>query len=118
MGLAQFLRLPLVADRTADLAERVAGRSRLAVWQRVKDGLADLSPAEAKGYIRARALTVVKEETSRLIEQEGAKASRIRERIEAAATAALIETIVSQVAAAQPADRITERPVTRIRRAA
>jgi hypothetical protein len=105
MGLAQFLRLPLAIDRTADLAERVAGRSRLAVWQRVKDGLAGLSLAEARGYIRARALTVVKEETSRLIEQEGVKASRLRERIEAAATSALIETIVEQIAAAQPVAR-------------
>jgi hypothetical protein len=105
MGLARFLRLPLAVDRTADFAERVACRSRLAVWQRVKDGFAGLSLAEARGYIRARALTVVKEETSRLIEQEGVKASRLRERIEAAATAALIETIVEQIAATQPMAR-------------
>lgn len=106
MGLAHFLRLPLAGDRTADFAERVAGRSRLAVWQRVKDGFTGLSLAEAKGYIRARALTVVKEETRRLIEQEGANAGRLRDRIEAAATMALIETIVEQIAAAQPAVRV------------
>lgn len=102
MGIAQFLRQTLAADRTADLAERVAGRSRLAVWQRVKDGLADLSPAEARGYIRARALTVVKEETGKLIEQEGSKVRRLRERIESAATSALIETIIQQTASKQP----------------
>ena len=102
MALAQLLRFPLMADRAADLAERVAARSRLAVWQRVKDGLTALSPAEARGYVRARSVLVIKEETIRLIEQEGVRALRVREKIEAAATASLIETIVSQVSAARP----------------
>ena len=101
MAFAQFLRFPLIAGRTADLAERVAARSRLAVWQRVKDGLAGLSAAEARGYVRARSLAVIKEETRRLIEQEGAKVLRVREGIEAAATTSLIDTIVNQVSANQ-----------------
>jgi hypothetical protein len=42
---------------------------------------------------------VVKEETSRLIEQEGAKVARQRARIEAAATESLIATMVCHAAA-------------------
>jgi hypothetical protein len=83
-------------DRTAEMAERVSGRSRMAVWQRVKEGLAGLDPVEARGYIRARALPIVKDETSRLIEQEGQRVARRREVIIRAATESLICTMVAQ----------------------
>jgi hypothetical protein len=79
------------------MAERVAGRSRMAVWQRVKDGLGNLSPVEARGYIRARALPIVKEETSRLIEQEGVRIARLRDVIVRGAAESLIRTIVAQL---------------------
>ena len=84
-------------DRTAEMAERVAGRSRMAVWQRVKEALANLDPVEARGYIRARALPIVKDETSRLIEQEGQRVARRREAIIVAATESLIRTIAAQL---------------------
>ena len=87
----------LLPDRTAEMAERVAGRSRMAVWQRVKDGLSEFRPLEARGYIRARALPVIKEETERLIEQEGAKVVRLRDSIVATATESLIRSIISQM---------------------
>ncbi len=87
----------LVSDRLAEMAERIAGRSRLAVWQRVADRLGDLEAAEVRGYIRVRAMAIVEAETSRLIEQEGPRVGRIRQRIIATATQALVETIVAQV---------------------
>src|SRR5262245_53011819 len=89
--LAQWLRL----DWVTEMAERVAGRSRLAVWQRVMDRLGGLSPHEARGYLRARAVTVVREETDRLIEQEGVKVARLRRPIEDAALALLIHTMTT-----------------------
>ena len=94
MAFSQLFAFRSVQGRTAEMAERVAGRSRMAVWQRVKDGLPVLAPLEARGYIRARAVAVVKEETTRLIEQEGVKVARQRERIEAAATESLIAALV------------------------
>jgi hypothetical protein len=94
MAFSQLFAFRSVLDRTAEMAERVAGRSRMAVWQRVKDGLGTLAPLEARGYIRARAASVVKEETCRLIDQEGAKVARQRARIEAAAIESLIATMV------------------------
>jgi hypothetical protein len=95
MAFSQLFAFRSVLDRTAEMAERVAGRSRMAVWQRVKDGLATLEPVQARGYIRARAISVVKEETSRLIEQEGVKVARQRARIEAAATEMLVAAMVN-----------------------
>ena len=87
----------LVSDRLAEMAERVAGRSRLAVWQRVTDKLPALGPTEARGYIRARAIAVIHAETDRLIEQEGPRVGKIRERIVAFATQSLVESIVVQL---------------------
>ena len=91
--LAQWL----VSDRLADLSERVAGRSRLAVWQRVSARLATLGASESRGYVRARAIAVVQAETDRLIEQDGPRVAALRERIIAAAIGTLVETIVGQV---------------------
>ena len=93
---ARFTRW-LNSDRLNEMAERVAGRSRLAVWQRVADRLGDLEASEARGYVRVRALSIVEAETSRLVEQEGPRVGRIRQRLVATATQALVETIVAQV---------------------
>ena len=91
--LSQFLG----ADRLAEMAERVAGRSRMGVWQRVVRQLASLGPTEARGYLRARAVAVVREETSRLIEQEGSVVARRRAEIEETALNLLINMISSQL---------------------
>jgi hypothetical protein len=79
------------------MAERVAGRSRMGVWQRVMDRLPELGPIEAKGYLRARGISVVREETSRLIEQEGAAIVRYQREIEESAIQLLVEMISVQV---------------------
>ena len=87
----------LISDRLAEMAERVSGRSRLAVWQRVADRLSHLEAVEARGYIRVRAIAIVQAETNRLVEQEGPRVGRMSQRIVAAATNSLVETIVAQL---------------------
>ena len=87
----------LVADRLAEMTERVAGRSRMAVWQRVVDRLPELAAAEMRGYVRARAVSIIAAETDRLIDQEGPRVARMRGEIVTAATASLVETIVVQL---------------------
>jgi hypothetical protein len=91
--LAKFLG----PDRITAMAERVAGRSRMGVWQRVMNGLPTLRPTEAKGYLRARGISVVREETSRLVEQEGAAIVRHRDEIEESAMQLLVEMISAQI---------------------
>jgi hypothetical protein len=86
----------LGGNRVAALAERVAGRSRLAAWQRVHERVYSLSPGELRGYVRARAIGVVKEETQRLIEQEGDGVRRRQTQIEEAAVTMLVELIAAQ----------------------
>jgi hypothetical protein len=108
MALPRFFPFWGASSRTSEMAERVAGRSRMAVWQRVKNDVATLAPVEARGYIRARALPIVKDETSRLIDQEGGRISRLREPIVSAATESLISTIIAQLAERRTAPGMRE----------
>ncbi len=96
LEISHFIRRWAGADRTLEMAERVAGRSRMQVWQRVAAQLPELGPTEGRGYLRARAIGVVREETARLAEQEGASVARLRDKIEAAALDLLIQTIAAQ----------------------
>lgn len=93
----QLISRWLGSDRVTDLAERVAGRSRLGVWQRVVDRLPTLGRAEARGYLRARAVAVVREETDRLVEQEGGWVAHHRQAIEETALQGLVQTILAQL---------------------
>jgi hypothetical protein len=108
MAWPQLLAQWLVSDRLTEMAERVAGRSRLAVWQRVVERIDTLGPAESRGYLRARAASIILAETDRLIEQEGTLVARMRERVIAAATDSLVETIVVQLAS-QRAGKVSRR---------
>lgn len=87
----------LGSNRIAEMAERIAGRSRMGVWQRVMHRLNSLGPTEARGYLRARGINVVREETSRLIEQEGSAVAGRRAEIEETAMHLLINMISSQM---------------------
>jgi hypothetical protein len=98
LGLSDVLQQWLGSDRITTLAERVAGRSRMGVWQRVVHRLPTLGPTEARGYLRARAMTIVRKETSRLIEQEGSALDSWRIEIEETAIHLLIGMIAAQIA--------------------
>lgn len=97
MTVSDVVSQLLGSDRIAEMAERVAGRSRMGVWQRVMHRLNSLGPTEARGYLRARGITVVREETSRLIEQEGTAIAGRRTEIEETAMHLLINMISSQM---------------------
>ena len=97
MGLAQWMMDLLVTDKVAHLAERIAGRSRLATYQRVCEKLGSLDVHEARGYIRARAALVVSQETDKLIAQEGTGIQRLRPQLLAAAMDSLVTAILQQM---------------------
>lgn len=83
-------------DRLAALSERVASRSRLQVWQRVSGRVHTLSPIEARGYLRARGIGVVRSEIAHLINQDGAAVAAHQAKIEETAMQLLIEWISAQ----------------------
>ena len=96
MALPQLLARWFVTDKVPELAERIAARSRQAVGQRVAQRLGTLGPAEARGYIRARAAAIVHQETERLIAQEGSRVAELREKLRAAATEAVVVQLLNQ----------------------
>jgi len=97
VAVSEMIAQWLGSDRITDMAERVAGRSRLDVWQRVMHRLPTLGPAEGRGYLRARAISVVRQETARLIEQEGSSLIVHRTEIEERAMHRLINMISAQI---------------------
>lgn len=109
MATLQQISQWLFPSRLSEMAERVAGRSRMMVWQRVASWLGNLGPTEVRGYIRSRASAVVIAETDRLIEQEGEKVARMREQIIDTALAMLVDVIAAQM---------RERAASAMRRAA
>lgn len=59
MKLAQFLTAPRIARRVARLTHEVTEQSREAVRARLGDHAMEMSLAEARGYVRARAAAVI-----------------------------------------------------------
>ncbi len=97
MGLTQWMVDFFVTDKVAHLAERIAGRSRLATYQRVCERLHTLDAHEARGYIRARAAAVVTQEADKLIAQEGAGVQRLRSQLISTAMDSLVTAILQQM---------------------
>lgn len=111
MGLPQWMVDWFLTDKVAHLAERVAGRSRLATYQRVCDRLPTLGAHEARGYIRARAALIVNQEADRLIAQEGAAVQKMRSQLITAAMDSLVTAILTQ---AEQTRRATKPSVRRL----
>ena len=97
VAVSEMVAQWLGGDRINQMAERVAGRSRLGVWERVAHRLPTLGPSEGRGYLRARAIGVVRQETTKLIEQEGRRLGGYREQIEEAALQLLVNMIFAQL---------------------
>lgn len=103
MGIAHWMADWLVTDKVAHLSERIAGRSRLATYQRVCDQLYSLEASEARGYVRARAAAIVVDEADKLIAQEGPSAARLRAKLISTAMDSLVTAILQQAEQARRA---------------
>ena len=108
MGMTQWLVDWFVTDKVAHLAERIAGRSRLASYQRVYEQLSSLDVHQARGYVRSRAATIVAAETDKLIEQEGLS-PQLRSRLISKAMDSLVSAILQQMEQVRRARPSTRR---------
>ena len=96
MSLPGLLLRLFAAHKPDQLADKVASRSRLAAWDRVSHRMHALSGAEARGYIRARAITVIEQQTDLLIAEVGTKAIRHRDQILKEAGESVIRLVLEQ----------------------
>ena len=110
MQWLQHLRNWTGQTKISDLANDIASRSYEAVWQRVYPSVVGMSPAEARGYARARAAVVVRDKIELTLTRLGDR--RIdQQRVYSLA----METVVCRTVTQAMAQRA--RPLT-IRRAA
>lgn len=96
MLFSQILARFFTNIRPEELAEKVAARCREGVWNRVAHRIGTFSGAEARGYIRARAASLIAEETERVIAEQGGKAAALSQRISEAASEAVIRLVQEQ----------------------
>jgi hypothetical protein len=68
--LANLLQMFRKETRLADVARGLAARTRHAVWQRVAERVPAMGVNESRGYIRARAATVVCSEVDALLRRD------------------------------------------------
>jgi len=65
----------------ADLSQQVAEGSHNAVWTKVKDRVASMRLAEARGYVRARAASPIADEADRMLGGSDPVDSAVRSQI-------------------------------------
>ena len=101
--------LLLGESKMLKLAERLAVDCHESVWHTVHDQALGMSPAEARGYVRARSSLAVKHKVDTAILNAAAPSTE-RERLRDMTTEHVIRLISAQLRAV--------RPVTRTRKAA
>ena len=62
MKLLDALRHRSQMRKATDLAVEIADRSRKKVWSRVQKLIFEMDPQEARGYVRARTSSVIREQ--------------------------------------------------------
>jgi len=108
MGLLEVLAPWRGRQQLVDLSEQLASNCRHQVWQRIVSRAGEMGHSESRGYIRARAATVVKQEVARAAGQHQLSNQK-QGRLQQLTSDAVIRLISTQL-------RVT-RPTT-IRRAA
>ena len=94
--LDYFLRRRINTE-LVEAAQAIAVRHRIAVWERVEDTVPQMSPSEARGYIRARAATIVHSEADKVIAGHDLLTDAQLPLLVAAATDAVIADILVEI---------------------
>ena len=100
MPLMSFIHRFRNQQRLVRVAENIATRSHDRVWQRTGIMAARMTAAEARGYIRARAVTVIHREAERHFSDQNHLPLTLRSEVMELAVESLIESIQKQLTAA------------------
>ena len=105
-----WLKERLFAGETklAQLSEKLAASCQEQVWRRVSDRALGMTPAEARGYTKARAAQVVKQVVEAALAQSNQFAGR-REELRDQTTEHVIRMIGAQLRAVRPTLRTHRR---------
>ena len=75
-------------------AVTIADRSREAVWDRVQDSIFQMDVPEARGYVRARAAAVIRQQVAEVLGKRHRFSERMVARIHQLATERVIRLIL------------------------
>jgi hypothetical protein len=109
MTLPGLLIRLFVSHKPEVLADKVATRSRQAIWNRVSHRIHQLAGAEARGYVRARAAAIIEAETDLLIAEEGGKVARYRDQIIQVAGDSVIRLVLEQSQLSRQSSQLRRR---------
>ena len=102
MGLFNLKAHFMSKARQIALAESISDRCVSPVWDRVQQRADSLGPTEAKGYIRARASSIVHRQAIRVIAETGHVVSdSIRQGIIDLATDQVVQSTIRQIIASR-----------------
>jgi len=87
-----------------DLTGRVSARCEAAVWARIKDAAPFMDPAQAKGYIRARAALILNRELAIAARGLDELTALLRDRVRRNASEAIVRQMTSAIATQHPAE--------------
>ena len=87
-----------------DLTQKVSARCEAAVWARIKDAAPVMDPAQARGYIRARAALVLNRELAIAAQGIAEITELITENVRRKASEAIVRQMTSAIATQHPAD--------------
>ncbi|MEQ8788612.1 MAG: hypothetical protein RIC55_20045 [Pirellulaceae bacterium] len=90
-------------SRLRNASRGIAARIRHDVWQRVAERAPSMGANETRGYIRARAASLVQREVDQLYEEDRTLKTRSRPQLIDLASEELVRQIIAHIAAARTA---------------
>lgn len=87
-----------------DLTKKISARSEAAVWSRVKDIAPMMDPAQASGYIRARAALVLGRELTIATRGLDDISDSLIEKVKRATSETIVRQMLSRIATQHPAE--------------
>ena len=89
-----------------DLTKSIAPRCEPAVWARIEALVQTMDPAQSRGYIRARAASVIEREVSLAVESLEEKSDSLVQRLTASVSDAVVRKMMASVASQLPAPQL------------
>ena len=106
MKLLSFLFRGHDAERQlATMVRKLSEACQSDVWDRVRDHVFSMELAEARGYIRARAMAPVRNRLPAVVPNSAAMPSALRAKLTAHATDRLVQRILCELAAGSAVGR-------------
>lgn len=87
-----------------DLTKRIVARCEQEVWARIQSAVS-MDPAESRGYIRARAASIINREVATATESVEDATDSLVERVRRSASDAIVRKMASAIATQHPSQQ-------------